>query len=307
MPNSPRPRLALILSSERSGSTLLRTLIGNHSHVVAPTEMWLLHFSTYGEWRAAKPIAMNSVIDYLREVGRPYTVAELDQRCCSWSTLRVYQWLLEMLPEGHILVDKTPGYTKSMATLRRSLKFQCSYIWLMRHPLGVVDSHLRLRRKQAKKREKNWKGSLWYHANQWVPPLRKRRMKKRMAGREALWCKQNKNVRRFFQQSESSRHMRVSFEEMVRQPDEAITSVCNFLHLERESQMADVSGKGDVPANLGDPTFGRFNSVSEKPADRWKKRFSIGDLSRKTKQLMKELKMNQDGGFEQVRKLKPVL
>lgn len=276
---------------------MLRTLIGNHTRVIAPTEMWLLQFPTYSEWRLGKPVAISSVIDYLEAVGQPHTAPELDERCRSWSTSKVYRWLIEMLPEGHVLVDKTPGYTKRISTLESTLQFEGRYLWLIRHPLGVIDSDLRLRKKQADDAERSWMGSAWYTVNQRVPFLRTRRRRERMERREALWREQNSNVHRFLTQHPTAPYLKISYEEMVADSARVVSSVCAFLGLAHEPGLTDVAGKGDIPANLGDPTFGQFTSVSDEPVKRWKKRFSVDDLSSETRQLMRQIGVAQEGGF----------
>jgi hypothetical protein len=55
-------RLILILSSERSGSTLTRVVLGAHNGIVAPQEMFLLRYPDYATFKAQKAVALESVI-----------------------------------------------------------------------------------------------------------------------------------------------------------------------------------------------------------------------------------------------------
>src|SRR5262245_41276174 len=93
-------RLILVLSSERSGSTLLRVILGEHSRIVAPSECFLMRYPDYRTWRALKPVAIESLVEYFRLIGSPRTVADIDAECRDWSTPEVYRWLLRALPEG---------------------------------------------------------------------------------------------------------------------------------------------------------------------------------------------------------------
>src|SRR5262249_50082495 len=48
-----KPEVILILSSTRSGSTLLRVMLGGHERLFAPPELELLGFESLGQRRAA--------------------------------------------------------------------------------------------------------------------------------------------------------------------------------------------------------------------------------------------------------------
>ncbi|MEZ5672402.1 MAG: sulfotransferase [Thiotrichaceae bacterium] len=47
--SAPNPRAIFVLSSPRSGSTLLRVLLAGHPQLFAPPEMYLLSFNTLAE------------------------------------------------------------------------------------------------------------------------------------------------------------------------------------------------------------------------------------------------------------------
>lgn len=64
-------RLMFILSSERSGSTLLRFLLGEHSRLVSPQELFILRYPDFATWRARKPVAMESLLEFFRLVREP--------------------------------------------------------------------------------------------------------------------------------------------------------------------------------------------------------------------------------------------
>ncbi|HSP97952.1 MAG TPA: hypothetical protein VL049_11990 [Candidatus Dormibacteraeota bacterium] len=77
-------RLLLILSSERSSSTLLRFLLGEHSRLVSPQELF----------------------EYCRLLGQPTSAEAVETACGGRNTVQVYEWMLAQLPPHGILVDK---------------------------------------------------------------------------------------------------------------------------------------------------------------------------------------------------------
>src|SRR5215510_2507567 len=94
----PQARLIIVLSSERSGSTLLRVMLGGHSHIVAPQELFLLRYPDFESWRQRKPVAMESLIELLDLLGRPMNEAAIESACRGLSTAEVYRWVFGFLP-----------------------------------------------------------------------------------------------------------------------------------------------------------------------------------------------------------------
>jgi LPS sulfotransferase NodH len=74
-------RLVVLLSSERSGSTLLRVMLGAHTRICAPQELFLLRYPTFDAWRAQKPDAMESVMELCFLLGQPRTEADIEAAC----------------------------------------------------------------------------------------------------------------------------------------------------------------------------------------------------------------------------------
>ncbi|WP_443059707.1 sulfotransferase family protein [Streptomyces sp. NBC_00443] len=124
----PAPRLVespvFVLSSVRSGSTLLRVLLNSHSRIRAPHEMHLrtLHVHLSREFTAAA----------MREL-------ELDK-----DELEHLLWdrvlHLELTRSGKdVIVDKTPPNTLIWPRLHRCWP-QARHILLLRHPAAVIAS-----------------------------------------------------------------------------------------------------------------------------------------------------------------------
>jgi hypothetical protein len=204
-------RMVLVLSSERSGSTLLRVVLGEHSRIVAPSEFFLMRYPDYRTWRSQKPVAIESLLEYLRLVGSPRTVAEIDATCQGLSTAEVYRWLLSALPRGMFLLDKTPAYANSLDTLRRSLALDPYYIWLIRHPLAVIESHVRIKAKRGRAHRLR---ALRESVRNWAEPLfgaRNARMSPLERLRELKWLLQQSNIRDFLSSVSDTQKSSVHF------------------------------------------------------------------------------------------------
>ncbi|HEV7516452.1 MAG TPA: amino acid adenylation domain-containing protein, partial [Thermoanaerobaculia bacterium] len=146
---SRNPRAVFVLAPPRSGSTLLRALLGGHPRLFAPPELELLNFPTLAARRAAF-----AGRDQFRLEGA--TRAVMEARGCGaeeardfvesreaegWSIRRFYGWLQEAIGE-RTLVDKTPSYSWSPAALERAeADFEVPlYVHMVRHPLGAIQS-----------------------------------------------------------------------------------------------------------------------------------------------------------------------
>lgn len=286
----PQSRLLLILSSERSGSTLLRFMLGGHSRTVSPAELFLLRYADYDSWRARKYVAMESVLEYLRLLGVVKSADEIDLACRGQASADVVRWLLEFLPPRRILVDKTPAYANELATLERSRALQPFYVWLIRHPLGVIDSQVRLK-EALRLRKANQGGGL--------RRLRAQvgRLVRRASGasqgiartREAKWVVQNRNVATFLGQVPGDQQCTIYFEEMVRAPERTLAQVCAAIGLTVEPAMTRLNDAPEMNPHLGDPNFHQHRQIDAETADGWAARYAESWLRPETRQLMAEI------------------
>lgn len=113
-----------LLSSIRSGSTLLRVILNSHSQICAPHEMHLGRLKVELDGDNAKA--------GMRALG--HTQRDLENLL--WD--RVMQ--LELARSGKsIIVDKTPQNTLGWKRLNRVWP-RARYIFLLRHPVRVVES-----------------------------------------------------------------------------------------------------------------------------------------------------------------------
>lgn len=284
-------RLMLILSSERSGSTLTRVILGEHSRIVAPAEMFLLRYPDYRTWRAEKPMAIESLEELFQLIGKPASAAEIDAHCGGLSTHEVYRWLLGMLSPGSFLLDKTPAYSNEGISLRRSLPLDPFYIWLVRHPLGVIESHVRIKR-EARRRAAGWKGLRGRLREQYdtYGSLAHGGMTPLARQREIKWVVQQTIIREFLSTVSAERQCRIRFEELVTAPDPVVRRLCAALGLEAEERMLEVCAERRVMnVHLGDPNFHKHDRIDPATATAWQQHFSEEALTLETRRLMAEL------------------
>ncbi len=287
----PDARLILVLSSERSGSTLLRYTLGAHSRLVSPSEMFLMRYPDYDAWRTRKSVAIDSLLEFFDMVGHPKSTEELDSIFATREIADVYRMLFDFLPERGILVDKTPAYANEISTLDRSRPLMPYYIWLIRHPLGVIDSHLRI--KDREKQERAAEGSLPRRLLSPFTGVIRRLNGSREAlarKREAKWVQQNQNIRRFLETVPHDQQVSLYFEDLVIGPEEIVPALCKMMGLEIEPGLLQFQGsRPSMNPHLGDPNFHTHKQIDSTPAYDWAERMREDWLMPHTKQLMKEL------------------
>jgi hypothetical protein len=121
------PRPVFLLSSFRSGSTLLRCILNSHPDVCAPHELYLRSLTVEMQTGYSK-LAM-SLLDYDPE----------DLRFLLWD--RLFDELLRRSGK-RVLVDKTPSNVWILGDLRRCWP-EARFIVLRRHPADIVASLVR--------------------------------------------------------------------------------------------------------------------------------------------------------------------
>jgi hypothetical protein len=287
-PWSARPgsRLIIMLSSERSGSTLLRVMLGEHGRVIAPQEMFLLRYADFDVWQMRKPFAMESLLEFFVLLGQPMSEAAIDTACRGRRTVDVYQWLLDFLPPGALLLDKTPAYANDSVTLTRSAALAPFYVWLIRHPLGVIDSHVRLKAKDSRRvpLPRRLLHPLRDVVERWTSGLTTVARE-----RETKWVLQNLNVRNFLRRIPAEQQTVVHFEDLVHAPEPIVRTLCTAIGIEPEPGMVRPETRQVMNPHLGDPNFHLHGGIDPQPAESWTARYSEGQLRAETLQLMQQI------------------
>jgi hypothetical protein len=258
-------------------------MLGEHSGLIAPSELFLLKFADYQEWRRRKPIAIESLMEFFELLGRPMTAAAIDAACQRFTAEQVYRWLFSVLPPGTFLVDKTPSYAASMDVLERSRAFDPYYIWLIRHPLGVMDSETRTNRHGLR----SLAGVRRTMQDEWEK-LRHGGVPKRARVRERRWLVQNTNLRLFLATVAPDRQSSVRFEDLVTFPQRVLPALCGAMGLDFEPRMLSPANR-QVRAGIGDPNFHRHEGIDPDRAAAWRERLTEAQLTPDTRALMQGL------------------
>jgi len=283
------PPAAFILSPPRSGSTLLRVMLGGHPRLFAPPELELLSFDTLAERRAAfagrNAFWLEGTLRALRQLlGCTADEARAfmeDQEARGTTTHAFYRLLQEKAP-GRLLIDKTPSYALDPGALRRAeIDFaDARYIHLVRHPAAVIRSFAEVRLDQVFFR--------------WPHPFSVRRLA------ELIWVVSQENIRDFLAGVPAERQLRVVFEDLVRDPRPVLEGICGFLGVpfdrEMERPYADsaarmTDGLHAESRMIGDPKFHQHRAVDAGVADRWREEGdgALRDLGAPTRRLAAEL------------------
>ena len=289
------PRLILILSSERSGSTLTRVVLGANSRIVSPQEMFLMRYPDYRSFREQKGVAVESLTEFFDLFGQPRDAAAIDAACRERDTLDVYRWLLGFLEPGQFLLDKTPAYANDGDTLRRSQPLRPFYIWLIRHPLGVIESHVRLKFRERHTRDLKGLGRRLQDFVVDRVVRTENGMLRVARGREVKWVLQQTIIREFLAGVAEEQKIVIKFEDLVRDPEPAVQRLCAALGVAVEPAMLEACGARKVMnTSLGDPNFHLHDRIEAKTADTWRAVFAEEQLTLETRRLMDAIGVVRD-------------
>ena len=282
VPSSSRlPGIIFILSSPRSGSTLLRVMLAGHSSLFSPPELHLLPFDTMQE----RQEQLNS--SYLGEGLQKAFMEIKNLEATASQTLiqdlesqnlpiqQVYGMLQENIAP-RLLVDKSPSYAINRAILERgeAIFANSKYIHLVRHPYSVIESFVRMRmQKLAGLGDENP-----YQLG------------------EQVWTKTNQNILDFLSGLESERHHQIRYEELVKEPKQVLSQLCDFLQISFEPELLQpyqgermTEGVHQQSLSISDPNFLKYNTIERSLADKWQKIQLPHQLAAETQQLASQL------------------
>lgn len=137
MVNADGENLVFILSTPRSGSSLLGAILGNHPQVHCPPEPWFL-LSLVG-LRDNRLFVTAPYDHYLAQRGiRELVDGRLFNSAISAFAVSVYGTLLERAKKS-TFVDKTPRYYQILSALDELFP-AARKVWIKRNPLDVIAS-----------------------------------------------------------------------------------------------------------------------------------------------------------------------
>jgi len=280
-PARRNPRAAFILGTPRSGSTLLRAMLGGNPRLFCPPELFLLSFEDLAARRAWAASTQEYLLEgnlrcvmQLRDAG----VEEARELVRGYEeealSTREYFGLLQSWAGDRLLVDKTPFNAAHPESLQRAgTDFEDAlFIHLVRHPYGVIRSF-----EEAKIDQ------LWYPrlvgaevAAATPNPFSPREYA------EMIWLLLHRNVGEFLAGVPAERQVRVRFEDVVREPRAAMRHLAGFLgvdyepamlrpHASKRERMTD--GIYPVSRMIGDMKFHQHEDIDPDVADTWKQHY----------------------------------
>ncbi|MGD1805494.1 alpha/beta fold hydrolase [Dapis sp. BLCC M126] len=256
------PGIIFILSSPRSGSTLLRVMLAGHSSLFSPPELHLLPFNTMKERQEqlnASYLGEGLQKAFMEMQNLDATASQTliqDMESQNLSIQQVYGMLQENIAP-RLLVDKSPSYSINRAILERgeAIFANSKYIYLVRHPYSVIESFVRMRmQKLAGLGDEN--------------PYQ-------IA--EQVWAKSNQNILDFLSGLESYRHHQIHYEELVKEPEQVLSQLCDFLKINFDPELLQpyqgdrmTEGVHQSSLSISDPNFLKHNTIDRNLADKWK-------------------------------------
>nr|BAW27726.1 hypothetical non-ribosomal peptide synthetase [Actinomadura sp. SoC090715LN-10] len=296
----PAPRAAdrlpppvFILGPPRSGTTLMRIILSGHPQLFAPPELELLQYGTLAQRRKAlsgrytfNREGLVRAVMSLRDCPAPEAEALLDQMADEGCTVRdTYRWLMEQAGDRR-LVDKTTEYALDMAALTRAEQMfdQPRYIHLVRHPQACVASFLEARLDQTYLRVRH----------DFTPEQ----------AAELVWRLAHEQAAVFLDGIDPERVLRVSFEDLVAEPESQARRICDFLDIPYNPQLLQVyddrrarmtDGLRPGGRMLGDIKFHEHSTINAAAADRWHTNGARRPLHPSTMAVARELGYGPDG------------
>jgi amino acid adenylation domain-containing protein len=292
----PRNQRAIfVLSSPRSGSTLLRVMLGGHPQLFAPPELDLLNFSTVGERKSALQdrfaFRLEGLLRALMELHRcgPDQARQLmaGYEAKNLDTHTFYGLLQQWIGAERMLVDKTPAYALDPAILQRAeSEFQEPlYLHLTRHPMGMIQSFEEAHTDQV----------FFRYEHDFSP--------RQLA--ELTWLVSHQNILDFLQPIPKERRFLIRYEDLVKEPVATMQQVSEFLQVpfaqgmaqpyqDKEKRMTD--GLYPVSKMLGDAKFHTHQQVASANAERWQSVYTDDFLSEATWQMATSLRYPRFAG-----------
>ncbi len=285
-----KKEMIFVLSSERSGSTLLTRMLAQNSRFISPPELWFLRYETYEDWKYHKPEAFHSLEILASELNPPQTGESLDRKLKGMLSIDVYETLMSMCEQDRLIVDKTPGYSNESQVLDKTLNLNAKYIWLLRHPLGVIDSEIRHADTRSVAAGKSTK---FHRIKEFMQCLMDTGMTRRARRREGKWRTQNTNIEGFLKGVPDANQATLYFEELIQRPEDNLRRICERLQVDYLPEMKDPFLKDvEIKAGIGNPNFNKRTCLDPNMASDWKDRYSLNQLKPATISLMRNFGMN---------------
>jgi len=266
---SPKCRMLYILCAERSGSTMLSYMLAGSPRIIAPPELHIMVYPTLGECVSDFPESLKSlqaVINAL-QVDFPSGWQQMSPtEFCDWACSQAQSvcWL----------VDKTPRYARDIHTLCETNVNNPFYIWLLRHPLGVLSSQM----ERIPKRLSNHRLPYPLAAGkEWVATKLGYRQRKLLE----YWLSVNQNIDHFLQGIPEKRRIHLHYEDLAAHPSDTLEMLCRKLNINICPGMLNPSANtpDSLGWGIGDEKIRSTKNVDPSRAFAWKGKFKESTLS----------------------------
>jgi acyl transferase domain-containing protein len=273
-PIAPIAPIALILSSARSGSTLLRVMLAGHPDLFCPPELHLLMYGSLREREAGLPSphfgkGLQRALMDLEGLDAAAADARVAALLTADTSIADTYRLLQGLARPRLLVDKSPSYAERIETLERALTTfgEPRLVVLVRHPYAVIESYAR-----------NRIGAMIRGAAQ--DPE---------AQGERHWVLCNRNLVTFLARTGHPAH-RVRFEDLVADPDRSTRGVCAAIGVDhRPEVLAPYDGGARMIDGVGDPNLHEHDRIEPELGDAWRRIRLRSRLGAEARALAEEL------------------
>ena len=260
--NAKLPPAAFILSSPRSGSTLLRVMLAGHPSLSSPPELHLLPFDTMAEREAELSVSqlgegLKRAFMALKNIDAAQSQKIVDELIKENASVTEVYHQLQQLAGDRLLVDKSPSYASNRETLSKAeAMFEgAKYIHLVRHPYAVIESFARMRMDKLV-------GS--GDANPYELA-------------ELIWRDSNQNILDLSRDIDPTRYHLVYYEDLVSKPQAVLTEICDFLDIPFDEALLTpyqgdrmTDGVSDRAMSLGDPNFLTHQKIDARLAEIWR-------------------------------------
>jgi phthiocerol/phenolphthiocerol synthesis type-I polyketide synthase E len=254
-PTGKNPPAAFLLSSARSGSTLLRVMLAGHPDLFCPPELHLLMYGSLRERAAGLPSAhfgkgLQRALMELRGVGAAEADAEVASLLARDASIQDVYRLLQELSHPRLLVDKSPSYAERIETLERAPRLFASapLVFLVRHPYAVIESYVRNR----------------------IDRVARDPERDPFAQAERHWVSHNRAIMAFLESGHAAH--RVRFEDLVSEPEAAMRGVCAALGVSfRPEVLLPYDGRARMIDGAGDPNLHERDRIEPELGDAWRR------------------------------------
>jgi acyl carrier protein/LPS sulfotransferase NodH len=267
---SPRnPRMVYILTTPRSGSSLLRIMLAGHPRLFAPPELELLSFDTLQQRREHLTDRLGFMreglvraVMQIRNCNADDAQAIIVEHEASDDSSQIFYGYLQKWIGKQILVDKSASYALSKDILNHAEEgFSDNlYIHLVRNPYATVHSFEEARLDRIL----NFHGEHDYNVRQLA---------------ELTWSVSHQNILDFLKNVPEQRQLRIHFEDLVQNPRPVIEMICQHLGVEydplmlqpyqqKDKRMTD--GVSAQSVGMTDTKFHQHKEIDPSVAESWR-------------------------------------